>query len=317
MEIILDSKKFDMGVIVGRFQVPYLHDGHKKLISTVRDTHSRYMVFIGVAEGLATKKNPLDFVTRMKMVQEEFPDAIILPIKDVASDELWSKDLDQTIREAFPIGTVRLYSGRDGFLSSYKGQFATFEFADLTQMDGTKLRELTSKKIISTKEGREGLIYGVFNQYSRVFPTVDIAVVKTEGRTKEVLLGKKKHYSGLVFLGGFVDPSDSSLEETVLREVQEEANMEVGHEDIHYIGSFRVDEDWRYKNQEEKIITSLFKVNYIFGSTTKNEEFEELEFYPINSDTLEMIDNVHKELFRALMVHEKVRNTKKESIENE
>ena len=36
----------EVGVIVGRFQSPYLHDGYKCLFDYVRSKHSRVFVFI-------------------------------------------------------------------------------------------------------------------------------------------------------------------------------------------------------------------------------------------------------------------------------
>jgi len=66
------------GVIVGRFQVNNLHAGHLELLRQVADKHDRVIVFIGVARTMPTRRNALDFETRKKMIQAEYPDFIIL-----------------------------------------------------------------------------------------------------------------------------------------------------------------------------------------------------------------------------------------------
>lgn len=35
------------GVIIARFQTPYLHDGHLELIEAVKEKHEKIIVFIG------------------------------------------------------------------------------------------------------------------------------------------------------------------------------------------------------------------------------------------------------------------------------
>jgi len=39
----------DVGVIVARFQTHELHPGQRKVLDTVRENHSKYVVFLGLA----------------------------------------------------------------------------------------------------------------------------------------------------------------------------------------------------------------------------------------------------------------------------
>src|SRR5208337_4934210 len=87
------------GVIVGRFQVHELHDGHLELFRQVKARHNRVIVFVGVAGARGTKHNPLDFETRKRMIQAKFPDFTVLPIADQMTDEMWSRVLDTKIGE--------------------------------------------------------------------------------------------------------------------------------------------------------------------------------------------------------------------------
>src|SRR5271168_4896077 len=100
------------GVIVGRFQVNDLHDGHMELFREVRGRHNRVIVFIGIAPTDITRSNPLDFETRKRMIQSKFPEFTVLPILDVNSVEFWSQSLDKRISEVADFGDVTLYGGR-------------------------------------------------------------------------------------------------------------------------------------------------------------------------------------------------------------
>src|SRR4051812_38828337 len=102
-----------IGVIIGRFQVNDLHEGHKRLFNTVRGKHPVVVCFLGVPSTVGTRRNPLDFFTRKLMVQAAFRDTMVLALPDQPSDELWSQELDKRIGEIAPLGEVVLYGGRD------------------------------------------------------------------------------------------------------------------------------------------------------------------------------------------------------------
>ena len=101
---------FDVGVIVGRFQVHKLHNSHKDLIQSVADRCARVIIILGISPARATVRNPLDFESRRQMIQESFPDAIILCLRDCLSDIYWSNNLDAIIGDVVPLtATVGLF----------------------------------------------------------------------------------------------------------------------------------------------------------------------------------------------------------------
>ena len=65
-----DLRKNEVGVIIGRFQLPALHEGHISVLDYVTEHHSNVVVFLGVPRIQNTKRNPLDFSTRRKLIQE-------------------------------------------------------------------------------------------------------------------------------------------------------------------------------------------------------------------------------------------------------
>ena len=75
-----------------------------------------------------TRNNPLDFEARKQMILTDYPDVVVLYIKDTHSDELWSKRLDSQIADvAGPTQTVTLYGSRESFIAHYHGRHDTCE----------------------------------------------------------------------------------------------------------------------------------------------------------------------------------------------
>ena len=109
------EKKYDIGVIVGRFQIHELHSEHKKLIEYVLERHDKVIVFLGVSQAIHTRKNPLDYSTRKLMIDELYGhrDIHIQPLHDKKFDSIWAKQIDTKIREIYPIGSAVLYGSKD------------------------------------------------------------------------------------------------------------------------------------------------------------------------------------------------------------
>ena len=66
------------------------------------------------------------------------------------------------------------------------------------------------------------------------------------------------------FCGGFVDPSDYSLERAASRERQEECGIDLECSIPKYIGSFRVP-DPRYANSVDKIMSAIMVSYWLWG----------------------------------------------------
>jgi nicotinamide mononucleotide adenylyltransferase len=62
---------YQVGVIVGRFQTHYLHEGHLDLISHVLENHSQVIIMLGISRKQNSKRNPLDFATRKLMIEND------------------------------------------------------------------------------------------------------------------------------------------------------------------------------------------------------------------------------------------------------
>ncbi|CAN5474780.1 hypothetical protein BH10BAC4_BH10BAC4_12810 [soil metagenome] len=263
-----------IGIIIARFQSPYLHEGHKALVDSVKKSHNKIVIVLGVSPVLSSRKNPLDFHTREKMIKKTFPKVMVLPISDHPLDNKWSQNLDNLLSDSFPGSKFILYGSRNSFIPHYFGKNKVVELQETGEHNATLIRDQISDKVLDSEEFRTGVIYACSNTYLKVYPTVDIAVFKN-GKS-EILLGKKTIDKKWRLLGGFSDPTDNSYEDAARRELTEECGPIV-ITDMVYEKSFRVD-DWRYRAETDKIITALFSTDYISGEPAGSDDIAEVKW---------------------------------------
>lgn len=306
----------DLGVIVGRFQSPFMHHGYQRFFEFVKERHPKNrMVVLGVSPTLGTRRDPLDFETRSAMVLKADPTAIVKSIMDRESDRTWSVALDKLVVEAFPwtkknLSKVVLYGGRDSFLPRYHGKFKTATFKSQLSVASTKIREQIGRQDPQWNWHEKhleyfmrGVIYASQKAFPRVFQTVDIAVTRHENPNGtgplQVLLGWKYKGDELRFPGGFVDPTDNSLELAARRELQEEVPGISVEGPLSCIGSTRI-EDWRYKDKD-RIMTSFFHGEYTFGHTQAGDDLAGCAWFPLKADTRKKMRVYHQPLYDMLL----------------
>ena len=293
------ENNYPIGALCGRFQVHELHQAHRYIIDQVVDNHKKVILFLGVTKTAGTKKNPLDFETRKRMIQKHYPDITIISLPDFGDDKRWSQEMDKRIREIYPVGDVLMYGGRDSFIPYYKnggGQFHCKELEQHTFVSGTEVRKIVSEQVKESSDFRAGVIYQSYNQFPKVHPCVDIVPFSEDGT--KILLARKPNEDGWRFIGGFAHPNDQSYEITAKRKLREEAGpIEVG--DVRYVTSLKVD-DWRYRSEEDKILTILFKCKYVFGSIEPSQEISELKWFDLKEFNKNDMVAEHKELIEIL-----------------
>lgn len=134
---------FMTGVIVGRFQVPYLHPGHLWLIATALRECREVVILLGSMPKREPGdpnliRNPYDYNTRYDMIHRIFPSVTIVPLWDEETDEQWNRNLEWKLSA---MSNPVLYHSRDSFKSSYTGRYPLVEVKEIEGYSGTKLRE--------------------------------------------------------------------------------------------------------------------------------------------------------------------------------
>lgn len=267
-----------VGVIVGRFQVDTLHSGHLELVEHVMKRHGKVLLLLGCAPTRLLKHDPLDYPTRERMIKALFPGVTVQPIYDSPSDQHWSEALDATVTKMFPTDDAVLYGGRDSFRSHYHGKIPVKEIETINVINGTDLRAHIADRVRDSNDFRAGVIYACFNRFPVSYQVVDVAIVKPE---RQVLLCRKRHDPAgqWGFIGGFVNPTDPSLESAATREVMEETGIEIGPPK--YLGSFRID-DWRYRDREDKMLSAFFVAEYVFGAAKADDDIDECGWWNLD-----------------------------------
>jgi bifunctional NMN adenylyltransferase/nudix hydrolase len=182
------------------------------------------------------------------------------------------------LRNSFTNEQFLLYGSRDSFIEHYHGSFKVAALPEYGDHSASSIREENSDKVLDSADFRMGINYAYHNVYTKLYPTVDIALLKNNETM--ILLGKKPHSDKWRFPGGFADPTDNSYEEAAKRELHEECgSIEV--DKMEYVGSMRID-DWRYRKETDKIMTVLFKTNLVYGKPEPADDLESVEWFQVN-----------------------------------
>ncbi len=262
-----------IAVVIGRFQVPELHAGHRHLIDSASAESDETLILVGTTEGLPSTRNPLPYDAIRVMLQNAYPSAVIHPFADRPTNELWSRELDLRIGELFPDASVRLYGSRESFIPAYTGKYPCVTVPPVDAPSGTDIRNGLGVIRYEDSSFRAGIIHAQSLRLPVSYQAVDIAVIRHP--QNEILLGRKRRDGGKFrFIGGFVDPTDSSLEGAALRELREEAGRIDCHE-VSYLGSFRVN-DYRYRDGEDRVMTTLFAAYHLAGIPKAGDDLDEV-----------------------------------------
>lgn len=288
-----------IGVIIGRFQVDYLHEGHMCLLKTASKASDEVVILVGTQpQKPLDSRDPLPFTVVKDMltaycVENGIRLRAVVELPDQPTDKQWSEKVDKRIAMLGEHATI--YTGRSDTMRGYSGVYTVnhIHANGLHTITGTALRAAVSPDV--DPRFRRGMIYAANQQPPTVFPTVDIAL----RRGREVLLGRKPGETKWRLPGGFVDVGDRSFEQAAVRELREECggvSLEIGNPQ--YVGTFKVN-DWRYRSSPHKVITTVYTVDYYWGHVQAGDDLAEVEWFA-PSETLDVIDPIHLPLLQAV-----------------
>jgi bifunctional NMN adenylyltransferase/nudix hydrolase len=273
-----------VGIIVARFQVHELHEGHKQLISHVQNCHKDVCIVLGKRSELRNDRYPLLFEERKIMVDQTYPGHMmtILPLFDHPfSRERWSKNLDALLQKTFPDRPIMLYGSRDSFIGNYSGIFPTTEIAPGYGGSGTQVRNQI--EFPHTVDARAAIIYAQRTRPGVMYSTVDLAIIDWDQR-KVLAIGKAAHDELLSFPGGFLDPAlDLCDKDAVIRERAEEI-LGIEITDPVAVSDLVVD-DPRYRGTTDGSKTRLFCADYVSGTAEHGDDAESTRWVEFNDLT--------------------------------
>lgn len=131
-------------VIAGRFQSPYIHEGHKHLIDTAIKECDTVIVLIGCTL-IVDERNKYSYEYRSQIIQELYPNIVISRIHDEDTDELWSEQLDHLLK-IVDFDDVVLYGSRDSFIPRYSGIHPTRYVEEIPGISATDIRNSKPKE---------------------------------------------------------------------------------------------------------------------------------------------------------------------------
>lgn len=296
-------------VVIGRFHLPEPHAQHRALLAYAQNEGDRTVVLLGVSPlDKRAREVPLSFAQRAYALKRFLnPETLVMPLFDQHDNGVWSRKLDALLDSLFPGDQITLICGRDSFEPCYSGKHRVEVFASGDE----KLSATSVRKDIGQLESLDpgfmaGQIHALENLYPKVYPTVDIAVLRTVPEDamslNEVLLIKRGDTGLWSFPGGFVDPTDESIEAAAKRELREETGFVAEH-GMHHIGSARIN-DWRYRAKTDAIITTFYSTVYAWGLPTSNDEATDFLWHNFRSGLLPAGFNpAHVQLLDMLRRH--------------
>lgn len=294
------------GVVIGRFQVPDLHWGHRHLLERVLELHTHLVVAIGVSPLPPTAHDPLPFQYRRDMILREmeiYGKAIsVIPVYDHPSDERWCENLDRVLTDIYGTDLV-LYGSRDSFVDTYSGVFPTVCLASPDDApSGSTVRSMLGReKLPHTSPANgwgAGVVWATQQQFPTVYTTVDVALM-SEDDSKVALITKRDVY-GYMFIGGFADPSSNSDKDDVVRETFEEAGVTATN--IQPICDMKVD-DWRYRPTGSVIRTRFYTAIADSNKIVAGDDAETVSWVDLKSLNETMFNSCHRPLYRAFRQH--------------
>jgi bifunctional NMN adenylyltransferase/nudix hydrolase len=319
----LPTSKTEFAVVYFPFQCSNLLACHSSILKDAAQTHNRIVIALPVRRISPSKDSPLDFVTRQQMIQQQFQNAIIVPVVDTKYPQNKVKALETAVAAPFSEmrGKCDLYTDVN-FANLYRAHGGKWQCADLAQ--DVFVQEAANRKRVQFNIGmaqdfkladvqhayRIGLIKGLNDQFPISWTTVDICIKRVINGKTFILLGKKPGENGWRFPGGFKDRGDMSFEIAVIREASEEI-LKPGVNPVNtlmfpeYIGSKNVD-DWRYKGEIDGINTLFYQVTFIGedDDIKAGDDLAEAEWFELTRIDPPILEGEHLNLYNMLLVHE-------------
>lgn len=133
-----------VGVLIGRFQLPEPHEGHRFLINSILDNCDRLIILIGSSNRARSVRNPWTFRERAEAMQRIFPDVEVQPLNDyLYNDSQWMADVSATIENSVDNTDEVILFGHAKDGNDYLDWFPQYKFQNVPsdiEISGTEIR---------------------------------------------------------------------------------------------------------------------------------------------------------------------------------
>jgi cytidyltransferase-like protein len=264
-----------LGVIVGRFQIDELHEGHQRLIRRAYEECDKVLVLIGTTV-VRTPKDPLPYhlvAASVKSLRNAMVD--VDEIKDHPNDDVWKDNLvRKVITYSEGYDEVVYYGGRDSFLEHLPEECTKIEIDSIESLSSTNRRNSLGYR--NELLFRMGYITAVQDEYQACYAVADLVALSRNN----VLIGRKKN-GKWVIPGGFADDGDGSLEASAVREALEETGIYVPPNALDYVAS-RQTNIWNYSGYRQPFTTCFWtEWNPSYGIPHDTDELTDVGFVPV------------------------------------
>lgn len=232
-----------LGILIGRFQVPEMHEGHRFLVREMLEQCDQVLILFGSANRTRSVKNPFTYQERKAAALKLFPTIGTAPLNDyLYNDSQWMADVTATIEQAreqisrdfeTPVTVVLYGHHKDG--NDYLRWFPQYEYVNINSdidVSGTEVRNSYSHMLPQSVQ-QDMQYFAQERETFKSYPYPDSlniccgdAVVECLGH---ILLIRRKFTPGAGnwALPGGHKHTDETFLECAVRELYEETNLRI------------------------------------------------------------------------------------------
>lgn len=234
-----------LGVLIGRFQVPEMHEGHRFIVKRMQEQCDEVLILFGSANRARSVKNPFTYKERTTAAHNLFPGVWTAPLNDyLYNDSQWMADVAATIalmqaeikhvcRYDQELKIVLYGHHKDG--NDYLKWFPQYEYVNINSdidVSGTEVRNSFMHMLPENVQAdaayfiKERITFKDYPYPDSLNICCADAVVECLGH---ILLIKRKFTPGAgswALPGGHKNTNETFLQ-CALRELKEETNLRI------------------------------------------------------------------------------------------